>query len=105
MLKTRKASLVTSDKMSTENHNYSPFLLWKDLVREVREGILTVGGIFTVIMGSKYCILFHYFIIHESLILQMLENPKFHPNLVCSGFPRRDVDTRSSLVSELAKPR
>lgn len=39
--------------MSTENHNYSPFLLWKDLVREVREEILTVGGIFTVIMDSK----------------------------------------------------
>lgn len=75
--------------MSTENHNYSPFLLWKDLVREVREvreGILTVGEIFTVIMGSKYCILFHYFIIPESLILQMLEKPKFHQNLVCSGF-------------------
>lgn len=105
MLKTRKASLVTSDKMSTENHNYSPFLLWKDLVREVREGILTVGGIFTVIMDSNYCILFHYLIIHESLILQMHENQKFHQNLLCSGFPRRDVDIRNSVVSELAKLR
>lgn len=37
--------------MSTENHNYSPFLLWKDLVREV--GLLTVGGILTVIMGNN----------------------------------------------------
>lgn len=85
--------------MSTENHNYSPFLLRKDLVRE---GILIVGGILTVLMGSKYCILFHYLIIHESLILQMLEKQKFHQNLVCSGFPQRDYDKRSSLVIELS---
>lgn len=73
--------------------------------RQVREGILTVGGILTVIMGIKYCILFHYFTIRESLILQMFEKLTFHQILVCSGFPQRDYDKRSSLIIELAKPR